>query len=392
MFFQTTSTMQIAFHILFILSSLHDVHSTNTNHSTSCSFRFGSMALLSGSRPRKTVAAGFNMAIEDYANGYLNENKYFNITNLNNCSVSTSANMLDMKSDIKVGIVQAFTFGQSYERNDINKSDINVPFVIGPPTSGYSLTLNPLFVAFNLLQFSSTATSTFLSDYPQFFRSVPSDDLQANALIQLCAYFGWKNIGIMYMNTNYGSSLQQALTAYANHNALQTTTFSYIDGDNITIADAVESMKRSRIYIHILVAYGSDLDFITSQIIAHDMIGYPYYFLGTDSWLGNVGEDTNNLEVYGFLSLILLMLSNFCVAIMLMPRLVDIWQGHEDQVVKENEELKEKVHKYLSKMRRYKGKGTDEFSSRHGTIDTADTPIVPPTPISVVATAPQPVK
>eukprot|EP01084_Bolivina_argentea_P180630 312074_1 len=299
MFFQTTSTMQIAFHILFILSSLHDVHSTNTNHSTSCSFRFGSMALLSGSRPRKTVAAGFNMAIEDYANGYLNENKYFNITNLNNCSVSTSANMLDMKSDIKVGIVQAFTFGQSYERNDINKSDINVPFVIGPPTSGYSLTLNPLFAAFNLLQFSSTATSTFLSDYPQFFRSVPSDDLQANALIQLCAYFGWKNIGIMYMNTNYGSSLQQALTAYANHNALQTTTFSYIDGDNITIADAVESMKRSRIYIHILVAYGSDLDFITSQIIAHDMIGYPYYFLGTDSWLGNVGEDTNNLEVYG---------------------------------------------------------------------------------------------
>eukprot|EP01084_Bolivina_argentea_P226475 382562_1 len=111
-----------------------------------------------------------------------------------------------MKSDIKLGIVQAFSFGQSFEKNNI--LDINTPFVIGPPTSGYSLTLNPLFQAFNLLHFSSTATSTFLSDYPSFFRSVPSDDLQASAIIKLCKYFNWINIGIMYMDTKYGSSLQ----------------------------------------------------------------------------------------------------------------------------------------------------------------------------------------
>eukprot|EP01084_Bolivina_argentea_P130092 229683_1 len=296
MLFMTTFVIS---NILLIVSLLSITNASNI----SCNFRFGSMTLLSGSRPRKTVAAGFNIALQDYKNGYLYNNPYLNLTYLLNNNNKTAAdcmittNMNDMNSDIKIGIVQAFSFGQSFEKNNI--SDINIPIVVGPPTSGYSLTLNPLFTAFNLLQFSSTATSTFLSSYKTFFRSVPSDDLQAHALIKLCKYFNWNNIGIMYMNTNYGSSLQQSLTSYAKHNGLESTTFSYIDGDNITISDAVESMKKSGIYINILISYGSDLEQITNQIIKQNMIGYPYYFLGTDSWLGTIGEDATNLDVYG---------------------------------------------------------------------------------------------
>ena len=213
---------------MIIFALFDGFNGTAINQTTSCDFRFGTMVLLTGSRSRESVAAGFNVALEDYKNGVLFNQLHLNMSHLQHYNCSINQDQHDMQSDISLGIVQAFEMGQSFESHHSINYSINIPLVIGPPTSGYSLTLNPLFSAFNLLQFSSTASSTSLSAYSSFFRSIPSDDLQSLALIKLCRYFNWNRIGIIHMNTIYGSSMQQSLTAYAQRFEIESKTFRYL--------------------------------------------------------------------------------------------------------------------------------------------------------------------
>ena len=52
-------------------------------------------------------------------------------------------------------------------------------------------------------QISSTATSKALSDrnsYPTFYRTVPSDAIQARGIINLCLIFQWNSIGVIHVN------------------------------------------------------------------------------------------------------------------------------------------------------------------------------------------------
>eukprot|EP01084_Bolivina_argentea_P130097 229691_1 len=284
----------------FILSCI--IHSLLIKHisSQTCEFRIGAVSYLSGDLQTigESITAGYKMAINDYLQSSLYSMNYFtsNIFNLDpNCTLSMD--LRDIETDIKVGIVEIFDLSSTYDQcaidNNQNNNNnlqctINMPFVIGPATSGDCLTTNPLIEAFNLLQFSPSATSTFLSSYNSFYRPIPSDDIQAKALIDICNYFNWDTLGILYINTDYGNSLQRALTSYANNKNIKTTTFSYITEDNVTLSDAVESMHDSNIFIFILIVYDGDAGLLSHllQNVYH-MIEYPYYYIGVDAWLYN---------------------------------------------------------------------------------------------------------
>eukprot|EP01084_Bolivina_argentea_P130096 229689_1 len=277
----------------------------NIKYTTSqtCEFRVGGVSYLSGTLQTvgESISAGYKMAIHDYTESQLYNMKHLtsNIQTLSaniaeECTISMD--IRDIKTDIKVGIVEIFGLSSSYDQCAMNSNDgnnnetctINIPFVVGPATSGDSLTTNPLVEAFNLLQFSPSATSTFLSSYNSFYRPIPSDDIQAKALIDICNYFNWDTLGILYINTDYGNSLQRALTSYANNKNIKTTTFSYITEDNVTLSDAVESMHDSNIFIFILIVYDGDAGLLSHllQNVYH-MIEYPYYYIGVDAWLYN---------------------------------------------------------------------------------------------------------
>ena len=99
-----------------------------------------------------------------------------------------------------------------------DNSTIIIPIVLGMPWSSLSIMTAPALAAFNWSQISSSATSILLSDsssYPTFYRTPPSDDLQAIAIIKLCQQFNWTNIGIININDNYGVYLTNNLLELA---------------------------------------------------------------------------------------------------------------------------------------------------------------------------------
>ncbi|XP_056425654.1 extracellular calcium-sensing receptor-like [Hyla sarda] len=79
--------------------------------------------------------------------------------------------------------------------------------VIGDSSSASSLPLARLLGLYSYPQISYFSTSSIFSDktqFPSFFRTVPSDNFQSHGLAQLVAFFGWTWVGLIAEDTDYG--------------------------------------------------------------------------------------------------------------------------------------------------------------------------------------------
>ena len=79
--------------------------------------------------------------------------------------------------------------------------------VIGAVYSSVSIPVASFFRLFNMPQISFASTSPLLSNrdlYPYFYRTVPPDNHQAQAMIDLIVSFGWDYVSTIYLNNLYG--------------------------------------------------------------------------------------------------------------------------------------------------------------------------------------------
>jgi ABC-type branched-subunit amino acid transport system substrate-binding protein len=91
-----------------------------------------------------------------------------------------------------------------------------VQAIVGPCCSGVTQKILPKVVANNLLMISMSATSAALSkidDKGLFFRTCPSDNLQAKALADIVMRDGSSKVMIVARDDSYGTGLQQGVQA-----------------------------------------------------------------------------------------------------------------------------------------------------------------------------------
>lgn len=90
----------------------------------------------------------------------------------------------------------------------------NVIGIVGPTTSSKSVYANEILSFTNLPMISYAATSPILSDknlYPNFFRTVPPDTLQARLIGELFVKFQWTYVSIITTDSSYGRTGKSAL-------------------------------------------------------------------------------------------------------------------------------------------------------------------------------------
>jgi ABC-type branched-subunit amino acid transport system substrate-binding protein len=88
--------------------------------------------------------------------------------------------------------------------------------ILGPSFSGATLKVIPVAAKNGVVLFSPSATSAAITDAPDdgmFFRTSPSDSLQAQALADVILRGGAERIFIVARDDSYGTGLQHAVTA-----------------------------------------------------------------------------------------------------------------------------------------------------------------------------------
>ncbi|EDV26374.1 uncharacterized protein TRIADDRAFT_54290 [Trichoplax adhaerens] len=86
--------------------------------------------------------------------------------------------------------------------------------VIGAASSKESIAVATMLSNFELLQISYSASSRRLSnvaEYKSFFRTVPSDDYEADAIVQIIRQFRWNYVGIVIVDDAFGEAMGNTL-------------------------------------------------------------------------------------------------------------------------------------------------------------------------------------
>ncbi|XP_032882308.1 metabotropic glutamate receptor 1 [Amblyraja radiata] len=103
------------------------------------------------------------------------------------------------------------------------KTKTPIAGVIGPGSSSVAIQVQNLLQLFNIPQIAYSATSIDLSDktlFQYFLRVVPSDTLQARAMLDIVQRFNWTYVSAVHTEGNYGESGMEAFKELATQEGL----------------------------------------------------------------------------------------------------------------------------------------------------------------------------
>jgi branched-chain amino acid transport system substrate-binding protein len=122
--------------------------------------------------------------------------------------------------------------------------DAGVDTVVGPASSTVALaTLDDLMAA-GVLTCSPTATSLALDEFPSsdlFFRTAPSDSLQADAIAELAQQTGRSRAAVVFLDDRYGHPMAEAVADALSAHALDVVAeIPFASTDESLIDEATE--------------------------------------------------------------------------------------------------------------------------------------------------------
>jgi len=159
--------------------------------------------------------------------------------------------------------------------------DAGVVGVVGAACSGASMAANAVLSAAGIPQISYASTSPALSDataYPDFFRLVPSDALQGQALSAVVQADMPVDgtVGLVHMTNAYGSGLAEAFAAdFAAAGYNLCTTIGY-EETTTDFSATVQGMMDEGCTSAVLVSYAADGGMILDEMASKGWSGQVY--------------------------------------------------------------------------------------------------------------------
>ena len=151
--------------------------------------------------------------------------------------------IFDSQKSRLIAVNHALNLTMQYaQQNDgLNNDHRHIfPIMLGSDYSSISTTVSPILEAYSMGQLSPASTSAKLSqtyNYPYFYRTIPSDAVQAQGIILLCKEFGWTNIAVVYVDDDYGDWFNRKIQEFVRDD----NTTDAIDVESIAIAEDVVS-------------------------------------------------------------------------------------------------------------------------------------------------------
>ncbi|KAJ3104204.1 hypothetical protein HDU97_009459 [Phlyctochytrium planicorne] len=159
-------------------------------------------------------------------------------------------------------------------------------FLIGEYSSGVTVPIALAMSAFKVFQCSGASTSPDLSNkalFPFFFRTVPSDHFQGQALVKIMQHYNWNKAALITINSAYGVGVVTSFLTAANDvniTILRNEAFNPGDRDYHL---QMQSIRQSDARVMIVIGYDLETIDILKEADKNKLIGPDYVWIGTDA-------------------------------------------------------------------------------------------------------------
>ncbi|XP_060928496.1 extracellular calcium-sensing receptor-like [Limanda limanda] len=223
----------------------------------------------------------------------------FAIEEINNSSnllpgVTLGYHIYDSCASVPMAVRLAFQLANSQDPefslgNDHNCSQSGmVMAMVGESSSTPSISMSRVLGPFNIPQVSHFATCACLSNkkqYPSFFRTIPSDKYQADALAKLVKHFGWTWIGAVRSDSDYGNNGMASFLDAAHREGIcvEYSESFYRNNPRSKIQRVAEVIRRSTATVIVAFASSGDMRFLLEELSREP--SPPRQWLGSEGWV-----------------------------------------------------------------------------------------------------------
>ncbi|XP_015807385.2 extracellular calcium-sensing receptor-like [Nothobranchius furzeri] len=160
--------------------------------------------------------------------------------------------------------------------------------VVGDSGSTPSIGLSRIIGSFNIPLISYFATCACLSDkqqYPTFFRTIPSDQFQADALAKLVKHFGWTWIGAVRSDSDYGNYGMATFLAAAQREGICVEySESFFRTDTRSkIQKIANVIRRSTAVVVVAFTSSGDMSILLEELAQEPPP--PRQWIGSEAWV-----------------------------------------------------------------------------------------------------------
>uniref|UniRef100_A0A3Q0T2X1 G-protein coupled receptors family 3 profile domain-containing protein n=1 Tax=Amphilophus citrinellus TaxID=61819 RepID=A0A3Q0T2X1_AMPCI len=162
--------------------------------------------------------------------------------------------------------------------------------VVGETGSTPSISMSRILGTFSIPQVSHFATCACLSDkqqYPSFFRTIPSDLFQADALAKLVKHFGWTWIGAVRSDSDYGNNGMASFLDAAQKEGIcvEYSVSFYRTQPQSRIQRVADVIRRSTSVVIVAFVASGDMKILLEEL-SHEPFP-PHQWIGSESWVTN---------------------------------------------------------------------------------------------------------
>nr|XP_043877525.1 extracellular calcium-sensing receptor-like [Solea senegalensis] len=243
------------------------------------------------SEPQQPTCYGFNML------GFrLSQTMAFTIDEINRNSnllpnVTLGYSLYDNCLQVGVGIGAALTLlsGQE-EQVTLEERCVGTPPLLGVVGDSYStgtIAVSAVLGLYRVPLVSYSATCSCLSDrqkFPSFFRTIPSDSFQVNAMIQILKHFGWTWAGLLISDDDYGHNAARSFHSDLGPAAGGCLAYTEIlpRYDPIEIRRIVDVIKKSTARVVIVFAHESRMINLMKEVVKQNVTGLQW--IASEAW------------------------------------------------------------------------------------------------------------
>ncbi|CAF2942834.1 unnamed protein product [Rotaria sp. Silwood2] len=224
-------------------------------------------------------------------------------------------------------------------RSITNQTEPDVVGVVGPSSSTNARYLGPFAARIRLPLVSYAATNADLDDtftYQTFYRTIPSDTLLAQAVVQLFKYFSWTTCTIIIGKDDYGyGGLKILSELYYLNLSIQDRLIFDPQSDRFHV-DLKQTLEKSRSRIVLVWANQSSTTRITQRALAEELLGRNYVWVMTNKIDFHTFKQNDWFKLKGILAVVPLIGNNSAFGIneTLQKEAFDTWRNLSSDKIK----------------------------------------------------------